>query len=335
MMDVLHTKVAEPLGAVNAVQEIAVHQVAPYRVAFLGKSTAEIAADASAAQVQTALRALSTVGGANVNVSGSAGGPYSVTFVSALAGSPQPLLTTGFKNVRIRELVAGRRPTGYGLETGAVLATEEPALYQQTGTPTSPMLTPVGGSEGVTDHGALDGLEDNDHPQYLLVDDYDPPITDHGALSGLGDDDHPQYVLKDGSNFQELADGDGIGPLLCARITFDPSGNPAHRPQGNIALNPPIPDNAVVHHASYDVDVALTSATNSATVALQLQTANDLENAAIVNAGKWAVLSALCNQLWSSVPMKLTAQRQLTFVVANEDLTGGHVTVFVFFTMGA
>lgn len=190
-MDVLHTKVAEPLVAVNAVQEIAVYQVTPYRVSFGRATTAEIAADASAAQVQTALRALSTINGGNVNVTGSAGGPYSVTFVSALAGSPQPLLTTGFKNVRIRELVAGRRPTGYGLETGAVLATEEPAIYQQTGTPTSPVLTPVG---GVTDHGELDGLADNDHPQYLLAADYDAPVTDHGALTGLADNDHPQYV---------------------------------------------------------------------------------------------------------------------------------------------
>lgn len=147
-MDVLHTKVAAPLAAVNAVQQITVYQVFPYEVAFLGKSTAEIAPTASAAQVQTALRALPTIGGANVNVTGSAGGPYSVTFVGALGGSPQPLLTTGFRDVQIRELVAGVHPTGYGLETGAVVATEEPALYQNTGTPTVPVLTPIGAAGG-------------------------------------------------------------------------------------------------------------------------------------------------------------------------------------------
>ena len=48
-----------------------------------------------------------------------------------------------------------------------------------------------GGSGGVTDHGALTGLEDNDHPQYRLVTE---DITDHGNLSGLTDDDHSQYL---------------------------------------------------------------------------------------------------------------------------------------------
>ena len=45
----------------------------------------------------------------------------------------------------------------------------------------------------ITDHGALAGLADNDHPQYLLS---AAAITDHGALGGLGDNDHPQYLLS-------------------------------------------------------------------------------------------------------------------------------------------
>lgn len=96
----------------------------------------------------------------------------------------------------------------------------------------------------VTDHGALTGLGDDDHTQYVLVDgtramsgnltttgivlggnavtdtliSSDSPsssdaafitagyadanlggITDHGALTGLGDDDHTQYLLVDGT----------------------------------------------------------------------------------------------------------------------------------------
>jgi len=144
MSNVLYPLVAAPLGAVNAVQLITLYQATPYRVSFLRKRTADIAADATNTEVQTALRALSTVGGSNVNVSGSPGGPYTVTFVGALAGAPQPLLESDFKNVRITQSVAGHHPTGYGLETGAVVATEEPALYQNTGTPTSPTLTAVG-----------------------------------------------------------------------------------------------------------------------------------------------------------------------------------------------
>lgn len=92
----------------------------------------------------------------------------------------------------------------------------------------------VSGGSGTSDHGALTGLADDDHPQYLTqgrgdarylqpseiiagtnvsVDTATTPgsviinaaggggggVTDHGALTGLGDDDHPQYALADGS----------------------------------------------------------------------------------------------------------------------------------------
>jgi len=84
---------------------------------------------------------------------------------------------------------------------------------------------------GVTDHGSLSGLEDDDHPQYLKTDGtrawggsqnangnaitglvdptdaqdaatknyVDTRTIDHGSLSGLSDDDHGQYLLIDGT----------------------------------------------------------------------------------------------------------------------------------------
>ena len=81
---------------------------------------------------------------------------------------------------------------------------------------------PAGGG-GVTDHGALTGLLDNDHPQYLLttgkaadsdkLDGIDSTgfatsthNHDHGALTGLGDNDHPQYLLTTG----KAADSDKL-----------------------------------------------------------------------------------------------------------------------------
>jgi hypothetical protein len=70
-----------------------------------------------------------------------------------------------------------------------------------------------GGSGGVTDHGGLTGLGDDDHPQYLTNARgdalfltpaegdarYATPgqiVTDHGLLTGLADDDHPQYLTQ-------------------------------------------------------------------------------------------------------------------------------------------
>jgi RHS repeat-associated protein len=59
-----------------------------FRLAFVGETTAEVADDATAAQVETALEALNAVD--NVTVTGSAGGPWTVTFVGTHAGENQP-----------------------------------------------------------------------------------------------------------------------------------------------------------------------------------------------------------------------------------------------------
>ena len=74
----------------------------------------------------------------------------------------------------------------------------------------------IGGGGGVTDHGALTGLADDDHTQYLNNTRHDTttrhtlgtvvPHDDHGALSGLSDNDHPQYLLTTG----KAADSDKL-----------------------------------------------------------------------------------------------------------------------------
>lgn len=56
------------------------------------QTTATIAYNASAATVQSAIAALSNVGSGNVTVTGSAGGPWTVTFGGLLAARPVPVL---------------------------------------------------------------------------------------------------------------------------------------------------------------------------------------------------------------------------------------------------
>jgi len=63
-----------------------------FTLSFEGATTIATAFDATAGTVQTNLRALSTIGSPNVTVAGSAGGPYTVTFASALANQPQLLI---------------------------------------------------------------------------------------------------------------------------------------------------------------------------------------------------------------------------------------------------
>jgi hypothetical protein len=58
-----------------------------FTLTYAGQTTAAIAAAATAAQVQAALVALSNIGAGDVTVTGSAGGPYTVTFGGALANT--------------------------------------------------------------------------------------------------------------------------------------------------------------------------------------------------------------------------------------------------------
>lgn len=64
-----------------------------FTLTFSGQTTGTIAYNASAATVEAALEALSTIGQGNVQVTGSAGGPYTVEFVGALAGQNLAAMT--------------------------------------------------------------------------------------------------------------------------------------------------------------------------------------------------------------------------------------------------
>lgn len=98
-------------GAVSEVQTVTILNATggTFALGFRGVGTAQLAFNAAAAAVQTALQGLSTIGASNATVAGSAGGPYTVTFAAALAGQDLPLLTadssqlvgTGSQDVQI------------------------------------------------------------------------------------------------------------------------------------------------------------------------------------------------------------------------------------------
>ena len=64
-----------------------------FTLTYRGATTGNIAYNAAAATVQTALQGLSTIGASNATVTGSAGGPYTVTFAAALANLNVPQMT--------------------------------------------------------------------------------------------------------------------------------------------------------------------------------------------------------------------------------------------------
>lgn len=71
----------------NEVQVVTVNNASwgQFRLTFNGATTSNINYNASAYTVRAALSALATIGGSNVDVAGNNGGPYTVTFVGALA----------------------------------------------------------------------------------------------------------------------------------------------------------------------------------------------------------------------------------------------------------
>lgn len=64
-----------------------------FTLTFDGDTTSAINYNAAASTVQTALRALDSIDGANVTVTGSAGGPYTVTFVNELGAQNVAAMT--------------------------------------------------------------------------------------------------------------------------------------------------------------------------------------------------------------------------------------------------
>jgi hypothetical protein len=74
--------------AVSEVQTITMSaKSGTFRVGYKGQWTTELAYNVAAADLQTALRALSTVGAGNLTVTGTAGSSYVLTAASALAGT--------------------------------------------------------------------------------------------------------------------------------------------------------------------------------------------------------------------------------------------------------
>lgn len=95
-------------GATNEVQTVTITGAptgGTFTLSFNGAETSALAHNVASADVQTALRALATIGSTGVTVTGIAGGPYTVTFTGALAAENVPLL------VASSSLTGGTAPT--------------------------------------------------------------------------------------------------------------------------------------------------------------------------------------------------------------------------------
>lgn len=122
-----------------------------FTLTLSGQTTAAIAYNAAASAVQSAIAALSTVGSGNVAVSGSAGGPYTVTFQGSLAHTNVAQMTA------TSSLTGGSSPAvGVSTGTGGVNAHYLNG-YIPSGTAIG--LVTATGLFGPYDDGASDGRQ--------------------------------------------------------------------------------------------------------------------------------------------------------------------------------
>lgn len=126
-------------SARNEIQLVEVKNAAggQFRLQFSGATTTNLNYNASASSVQAALRSLATIGGSNINVTGSYGGPWTVTFVGALA------------NQNVNQLIAqnvslvGSQPSA-----STALVTQGSGGYPDCRPLTGPVSLPTAASDG-------------------------------------------------------------------------------------------------------------------------------------------------------------------------------------------
>lgn len=131
---------------------------------------------------------------------------------------------------------------------------------------------------------------------------------------------------------------DGIHPLQVAIATFDPSLTAGMRTQGAHGLGVTLPQYAIVVGGFMDVNTVFTSAGGTATVAIHVEAANDIQTAAAVSGAPWSAINRKAITPKANTPestsVKSTAAREITATVAVQDLTAGKVTVYLYFIAG-
>ncbi len=131
---------------------------------------------------------------------------------------------------------------------------------------------------------------------------------------------------------------DGLGLLRVARATYDFAEHGGAI--GAISLGVTLPDNAIVVGGFIDVvTTCTTAAADAGTMAVHIQSANDLVTATAVSAGGniWDEgLRAIVpkSNTPESTGIKLTAARAVTATIATQAFTAGKFTVFLHYLQG-
>jgi hypothetical protein len=117
------------------------------------------------------------------------------------------------------------------------------------------------------------------------------------------------------------------------KCVFDPSANTSERTIAAHECGLTIPKKAIVTRAVYKVLTTFTSATDAATIAVKIVSANDVVSAVAISTGTtWDASTPVLGipvTATAATWLTTTADSPVTFTVASEALTAGKLVLFV------
>lgn len=122
--------------------------------------------------------------------------------------------------------------------------------------------------------------------------------------------------------------------LKCARARYDFSIDGGAVGAISIGATGQIPAGAYITHGFVEVDTAATSG-GSGTLAIHVEAANDIVNAAAVSGAPWSTtgLKSIIPVATGATAVKTTAARTITATIATAALTAGVVDVVLFYVV--
>jgi hypothetical protein len=168
----------------------------------------------------------------------------------------------------------------------------------------------------------------------LEVDNGSINITDTFKLSGTTvASTAAELNLLDASN-TEPADGAFASVLRCAKAEYDFAVDGGA--VSAIDLNVDLPDNAIIVSGFIEVITTLTSAGDSATIAIHANSAGDIVAAVAISAATdWdAGIKSIIPVGTGATAIKLTALRAITATIAVQAVTAGKFNVHLFYVIG-
>lgn len=137
-------------------------------------------------------------------------------------------------------------------------------------------------------------------------------------------------VLDDPAQFLPGSSLNGLQVAKIARATYDFAVDGGAI--GAIGLGVTIPDNAIIKSAVYDVITTLTSSGDTATIALHIQSADDVVIAVAIGTGTpWdaGLRAAIPDGGLVTNMFKTTVPREITATIAVEAVTAGKFHLYV------